>query len=278
MLDIRDNSGGYLDQALKLSNLFLEKDKLVVYLEGRNCPREDYHASGSGEFRDLRLVLLVNGNTASSSEILAGAMQDNGRAKIVGRRTFGKGLVQEPFYFNDGSGFRLTIARYYTPSGRCIQKPYGENYDYELLERYKSGEMVSADSMKVEKGGILPDVFVPLDTTRVGNFYTECNKKALQMRFASSFLDAHRKELNGIDDYSRLISYLDSRPLEQEFLNYVKSRENLSPAPTEWEESKRYLMTQVRALLGRYSKLGENAYFHLYMDIDDCLQKALTVQ
>ena len=178
IVDLRDNSGGFFDQALTLSNLFLEKGKLIVYMEGLHRKREDYYADGRGLLRDIGLTLLVSDGSASSSEIFAGAMQDNGRATLVGRRTFGKGLVQEPVNFTDGSGIRLTVARFYTPSGRCIQKPYSDDYQYDIYKRYENGEMLAADSMNVANGGIIPDVFVPIDTTKVESFYINCNRKA----------------------------------------------------------------------------------------------------
>ena len=152
IFDIRDNLGGFLDQALLLSNEFLGKGDLIVYMEGRKRPREDFFADGTGRYQDIRLEILVNESSASSSEIFAGAMQDNDRGKIFGRRSFGKGLVQEPIYFSDGSGIRLTVSKFYTPSGRSIQKPYtmGENdgYEYDIIERYRHGEMVDADSIR----------------------------------------------------------------------------------------------------------------------------------
>ncbi|MBR5724971.1 MAG: S41 family peptidase [Bacteroidales bacterium] len=275
IVDLRDNTGGYLDQACKLSNLFLPRRAMIVYLEGRNRKREEYRADGRGPFQNLRVKLLVDEGSASSSEILAGALQDNGRARLYGRRTFGKGLVQEPFFFSDGSGMRVTVARYYTPSGRCIQKPYSEDYDYEVLRRYDSGEMVCADSMRIEKGGILPDVFVPVDTTRAGQFYLSCNRKATAMRFASAFFDAHKQELSRIDDYDRLLSYLDQAALERQFLAFAKSRDGLAPQPEEWATDRQYMMTQVQALVGRYSKLGDKAYYHLFLQIDPAFKAAM---
>ena len=275
ILDLRDNTGGYLDQACKLSNFFLPRRAMIVYLEGRNRKREEFRADGRGPFQDLQLKVLVDEGSASSSEILAGALQDNGRARLYGRRTFGKGLVQEPFFFSDGSGMRVTVARYYTPSGRCIQKPYSDDYDYEVLRRYNSGEMVHADSMHVEKGGILPDVFVPVDTTRAGEFYVACNRKATPMRFASAFFDAHSRELSQIDDYDRLLDYLERAGLERQFLAFAKSRDGLVPKPEEWATDKQYMMTQVQALVGRYSKLGDKAYYHLYLQIDPVFRTAM---
>ena len=274
IVDIRDNSGGFLDQALVLSNLFLPKGAGIVYMEGAHRKREDYNADGRGPLQDIRLKVLINEGSASSSEIFAGAMQDNGRATIIGRRSYGKGLVQEPYYFSDGSGMRITVARFHTPSGRCIQKPYSDDYDYEVLKRYNEGEMVSADSMKIEKGGILPDVFVPVDTTRAGQFYISCNRKATTMRFASAYFDSHKKELSEIDDFNKLITYLDNAGLEAQFLDFAKRKDGLTPDPVEWKNERKYLMSQVRALVGRYSKLGDNAYYHLFLDIDECFSIA----
>ena len=274
ILDLRNNSGGFLDQALALSNMFLHDGDPIVYMEGQHRRREDFKADGSGLFQDTALSVLINEGTASSSEILSGALQDNGRATIVGRRSFGKGLVQEPFYFTDGSGMRITVARFYTPSGRCIQKPYTEDYDYEILKRYDSGEMVDADSMRVEDGGILPDVFVPIDTTRAGDFYVNCNRKATTMRFASEYFDAHRKELLDIDDYDTLLDYLDGAGLERLFLDFARREDGLAPSAGEWNSDRQYIMTQVYALVGRYSKLGDNAYYHLFLQTDDSFKAA----
>ena len=274
IVDLRDNGGGFLDQSLLLSNMFLGKGKLVVYMEGRKRKREDFYSDGRGKFKDLGLTLLVSDGTASSGEIFAGAMQDNHRATLVGRRTFGKGLVQEPVDFVDGSGIRLTVARFYTPSGRCIQKPY-DVYGEDLINRYESGEMLAADSMDVNNGGIVPDVFVPIDTTRVGKFYTGCNRKATAMRFSSAFFDAHRAELQAIDTYDALTRYLNSAGLEQKFLAYAASKDGLKPTPEEWAIEKNYMMTQVRALIGRYSKLGDKAFYHIYLDIDDVYKAAI---
>ena len=275
IVDLRDNSGGYFDQALLLSNLFLPKGKEIVYLEGLHRKRESFKADGKGLFQDTGLTLLVSDGSASSSEIFAGAMQDNRRATLVGRRTYGKGLVQEPVYFTDGSGIRLTVARYYTPSGRCIQKPINDDYAYDIYYRYANGEMVNADSMHVANGGILPDVFVPMDTTKVESFYINCNKKATTMRFASAWFDAHKKELQAIDDYDVLLKYLDGAGLERQFLAFARERDGLAPKGREWEVERSYMMTQIRALVGRYSKLGDNAFYHLYLSTDEVFKAAM---
>jgi len=275
IFDIRSNTGGYFDQALLLSNLFLEKGKEIVYLQGVHRKKEIYKADGSGPFKDVKLSVLIDETSASSSEIFAGAMQDNARATIIGRRSFGKGLVQEPLYFTDGSGIRLTVSRFYTPSGRCLQKPYGKDYAYELEKRLANGEYAVADSMKKENGGIVPDVFVPMDTTKAGRFYISCVRKATTMRFAAQCFDVYRKQLTSIDDYSKLLSFLNSIPLESEFLAFAKAKDSIQPDPVEWESDKVYLMSQVRALVGRFSKLGDNAYYHLYLPVDKAMAVAI---
>ena len=210
---------------------------------------------------------------------------------IVGRRSFGKGLVQEPVYFTDGSGIRLTVARFHTPSGRCIQKPYSDDYQNDIINRYNDGELTGADSIKVNKsevyytiggrkvyggGGIIPDVFVPLDTTLATRFYVDCNRKATAMRFASNYFDTHKAELSAIDDYQALLKYLESSSIESRFLAFAKAKDGLEPSSDEeWAETRSYLMPQVKALVGRYSKLGDKAFYHLYLDIDDTFKEAM---
>ena len=275
IVDLRDNTGGFFDQALNLSNFFLPKNSDIVYIEGMHRKKEEYKADGRGPLQSIGLTLLIDDGSASSSEIFAGAIQDNHRGKLVGRRSFGKGLVQEPIYFSDGSGVRITVARFYTPSGRCIQKPYSDDYELEVYKRYNSAEMIYADSMKVENGGIIPDVFVPIDTTKVGKFYIGCNNKATAMRFASAFFDGNKTTLSAIDDYGKLMEYLDRAGLEQKFLAFAKSKDGLVPTADEWKIEQHYMMAQVRALVGRYSKLGDKAYYHLYLDIDDVVKAAL---
>lgn len=291
IFDLRDNTGGYFDQALNLSNLFLEKGDKIVYTEGLHKKREDYDADGRGFMKNIKLSVLISEGSASSSEIFAGAIQDNDRGVIFGRRSFGKGLVQEPVYFSDGSGVRVTVARFYTPSGRCIQKPYSEDYQYDILKRYSDGEMVDVDSIKVNKdevfstaggrtvyggGGIVPDVFVPMDTTRASNFYVQCNKKATTMRFASSFFDSHKAELSSIEDFDSLIKYLNGASLDKAFLSFALAKDGLKPAnEAEWKLTSTYMLPQIKALVGRYSKLGDKAFYHLYLEIDNTVAEAL---
>ena len=291
IFDLRDNSGGYLDQALLLSKIFLAKGQTIVYTEGLHSPREDYKADGKGYMKQTRLSVLINEGSASSSEIFAGAIQDNDRGIIIGRRSFGKGLVQKPFMFSDGSGMRLTVARFHTPSGRCIQKPYSSDYQYDIYKRYEGGEMYEADSIKVNKaeeyltlkgrkvyggGGIVPDVFVPVDTTRVTDYFMKVRSKATAMRFASWYFDTHKSELSSIGDFDDLVRYLDRASLDRSFRQYAATRDGISPASEEeWRKTVPYLMTQVRALVGRYSKLGDQAFYHLYLDYDTVIEEAL---
>ena len=290
LFDLRDNTGGYLDQALLLSNEFLSRGDCVVYMEGLHRERQDFNADGHGSMKDVQISVLIDEVSASSSEIFAGAIQDNDRGVIVGRRSFGKGLVQEPINFTDGSGIRLTVARFHTPSGRCIQKPYGDHYDYDIYERYANGEMVSADSMKVDTtavyytvkgrpvyggGGIIPDVFVPIDTTKATKFFIQCNKKATTMRFASAMFDKYKSVLASIDDFGRLERYLEEIALDQQFLDFAARVDGIKPAAGEWEESREYMMPQINGLVGRYSKLDEEAFYRFYMPIDDTIKAAL---
>ena len=275
VLDLRQNSGGYFDQSIHIANLFLEKDSTIVFTEGRTRPRDDFKADGKGFLKNIRTAVLIDEGSASSSEILAGALQDNGKAVIVGRRSFGKGLVQEPFNFTDGSGFRLTVSRFHTPSGRCIQKPYSDRYEYEVYERYGAGEMLDADSMRVEKGGIIPDVFVPVDTTKASAFYTACYRKATITRFAAHWADSNRERLLEVKNFTELQRLIDSSNLEAAFLSYAAGVDGLKPKAGEWKKEKEYMMPQVRALAGRYSRLGERAYYQMYLPSDEVYLAAL---
>ena len=290
IFDLRDNTGGYFDQSWKLANEFLEKGDQVVYMEGRRRARQDFDADGRGSLKDIEISVLINESSASSSEIFAGAIQDNDRGVIVGRRSFGKGLVQEPINFTDGSGIRLTVSRFHTPSGRCIQKPYDVDYQYDIYERYENGEMTSADSMKVDTtvvyytmrgrrvyggGGIIPDVFVPLDTTKATTFYVKCNRKATAVRFAQTMFDKYRTSLAGIDDFDQLDKYLENIDLGTQFLDFAANVDGIKPKEGEWEETAEYLMPQLKALGGRCSKLDDEAFYRFYLPIDDTIQAAL---
>ena len=292
IFDLRGNTGGYFDQSFLLCNEFLPKDAPIVYMQGLHRKRQDFTADGKGELQDIRLTVLIDESSASSSEIFAGAIQDNDRGTIIGRRSFGKGLVQEPINFTDGSGIRLTVARFYTPSGRCIQKPYsdGTMYASDIYERYKHGEMTDADSIKVDSsdvyhtlkgrtvyggGGIVPDIFVPMDTTRATDFYIKCNRKATQMRFASEMFDRYKSTLSQITDFGELSSYLDGLHLDRQFLDFAKRTDRIVPGPGEWKETEEYMMPQLKALVGRYSKLDDEAFYRFYLDIDETVSVAI---
>ena len=289
MLDIRDNSGGFLDQALLLSNEFLAKGDTIVYMEGLHRPREVFRADGRGKLKDIGLTVLISENSASSSEIFAGAIQDNDRGSIVGRRSFGKGLVQEQFSFTDESGLRLTVARFFTPSGRCIQKPY-DDYDYDIYNRYADGEVFSADSVKLNQddvhhtrsgrvvyggGGIMPDVFVPMDTTRASTFYVACNRKATQMRFAAAMFDKYAGQLREIADYPSMDAFLKRIDIPGQFRQFALTRDGITVKDDEYAETLPYLEPQLNALVARYSKLSENAFYKYYLPVDSTVEVAL---
>ena len=289
MMDLRDNTGGFLDQALLLSNEFLSRGDTIVYMEGLHRPREVFRADGKGRLQDIGLTVLISENSASSSEIFAGAIQDNDRGTIVGRRSFGKGLVQEQFAFSDESGLRLTVARFYTPSGRSIQKPY-DDYDYDIYKRYADGEIFSADSVKLNTedvhqtrsgrvvyggGGIMPDVFVPMDTTRASAFFVACNRKTTQMRFAASLFDKYSKQLLPIDNYKDMDAFLKRIDIPGEFRRFALSRDGITVSDAEYAETLPYLLPQLNALVARYSKLSENAFYKYYLPVDTTVEAAL---
>lgn len=242
IIDLRGNQGGYMHTAIQMANVFLPKDQLIVYTEGRKSPRENYFSDGQGSFRDIPLVVLVDEGSASASEIFAGAIQDNDRGLVIGRRSFGKGLVQLPIEFKDGSIIRLTTARYYTPSGRCIQKPYekghGQEYENDLLMRYERGEFFSQDSIKQggEKyktrlgrtvyggGGIMPDIFVPEDTTDVTLYYKEAVLSGLVRQFCFNYSDQHREEINKLETNSDIVKFLEKKNVIDQFATYASQK------------------------------------------------------
>lgn len=240
IVDLRGNRGGYMHIAIQMVNEFLSKNQMIVYTEGRCVKREEYRANGLGTFQQLPLVVLVDEMSASSSEIFAGAIQDNDRGTIIGRRTFGKGLVQQPMEFNDGSVVRLTIARYHTPSGRCIQKAYekghGEDYENELLLRYQRGEFYVEDSIRQEGpdykttigrtvyggGGIRPDIFIPDDSTGVTSYYKEAAFSGLISQFCFEVVDQNRETLNELSSLEKKIEWMDKQHLLESFARYAQ--------------------------------------------------------
>ena len=240
VIDLRDNTGGYLEKAVQMVNEFLPKNRLIVYTQGRKSPRTNYKSDGRGSYQKIPLVVLINESSASAAEIFAGAIQDNDRGTVIGRRSFGKGLVQQQMAFPDGSMVRLTIARYYTPSGRCIQKPYtpGDEVDYEkdLISRYEHGEFFSEDSIKhtgpayhtvqgrtvYGGGGITPDIFIPEDTTKMTSYYREAVMSGLILQFAFNYTDRNRAKLKGYDNMEVLARYLDGQSLVDKFATYAE--------------------------------------------------------
>ena len=238
IIDLRGNRGGYMHPSIQVANEFLEENQLIVYTEGSKVKREDYRANGLGSFKHLPLVVLVDEMSASSSEIFAGAIQDNDRGTIIGRRSFGKGLVQQPMEFNDGSVVRLTIARYHTPSGRCIQKPYekghGEDYENELLMRYQRGEFYVEDSIRQDGpkyltsigrtvyggGGIRPDIFIPDDSTGVTSYYKTAAFSGLIAQFCFEVVDKHRETLNDLETLEEKVKWMDKQNMLESFARY----------------------------------------------------------
>lgn len=284
VIDLRDNTGGYLTSAIQIANEFLAKNKLIVYTQGRKSPKQEYRSDGHGSYQKIPLVVLINEGSASSSEIFAGAMQDNDRATIIGRRSFGKGLVQQQIGFPDGSIIRLTIARYYTPSGRCIQKPYttGDDKDYEqdLLTRYQHGEFFSQDSIKHSGpayytgngrvvyggGGITPDIFIPEDTLNVTSYYKEASMSGLILQFAFTYTDDNRLKLNNFTEMMQLANYLVKQNTVDKFATYADKhglkRRNLMIRKSH-KLLERYINSRII-----YNIMDESAW-NQYLNLDD---------
>ena len=284
IVDLRGNTGGYLESAVQMANEFLPSNSMIVYTEGRKSPRRDYRSDGRGSYQKIPLVVLIDENSASASEIFAGAMQDNDRAQIIGIRSFGKGLVQQQLRFNDGSIVRLTVARYYTPSGRCIQKPYvageGDNYSQDIVSRYKNGEFFSQDSIKhtgpkfhtkagrvvYGGGGITPDIFVAEDTTNYTSYYTQAAASRLILQFAFAYTDANRQKLNNFKEMQELANYLVKQNTVELFADYANShglqRRNLMIRKSH-DLLERYINSRII-----YNMLSEQAW-HEYLNQKD---------
>ena len=291
ILDLRGNSGGYMDPATRLVNQFLPKNSLIVYTEGRAHPRENLYADGRGSLQDGEVLVLIDEWSASASEIIAGAIQDNDRGTIMGRRSFGKGLVQEPIVLSDGSMIRLTIARYYTPVGRSIQKPYTngtEDYFHDLRDRFQNGELISADSIKFADslkyttpggkvvyggGGIMPDIFVPMDTTGVTPFFRRVRMRGLTYRFAFQYTDDHREVLSRYTTAGEMNTYLEGQNLMDKFITYAKS-EGVSASAEELEISGFILHTEIKAYIAR-NMIDNEGFYPIWKDIDNTLKKAI---
>lgn len=294
IIDLRGNTGGYMAAAIQMVNEFLPANRLIVYTEGRKSPRENYTSNGTGSSQDIPLIVLTDEGSASASEIFAGAIQDNDRGTIIGRRSFGKGLVQQPIEFTDGSAIRLTIARYYTPSGRCIQKPYqkgnGSEYELDILNRYEHGEFFSADSIKQNKdeiyhtslgrtvyggGGIMPDIFVPQDTAGMTSYYRMAASRGLIIRYTLDYTDKNRQQLKEYNTPEKLAEYLSRQNLLQQFATYAEQK---------GLKRRNILMYKSRKLFEEslygniiYNMLGIEAFISYLNHTDTTVQKALEV-
>ena len=294
IFDLRDNAGGYLDQAIMIANEFLPKNKLIVYTEDRNGKQLKEFSDGSGSSSDLALVILIDEGSASSSEILAGAVQDNDRGTIVGRRSFGKGLVQSQLPYADGSALRLTVARYYTPTGRSIQKPYknGDELDYamDMVRRYENNEFFSADSIHFADslrfvtpkgkvvyggGGIMPDVFIPLDTADMSKYYIEVTGRNILYRYTMQYADRHREALNKVQTMDELTALLDSdKGMFEDFVRYA-AEQGVRPNRRDIARSRKIMEAQLRAYIGRNTVLEDNGFYYNIFPIDAVVKRSI---
>ena len=294
IFDLRGNAGGFLDQAIAVANEFLHADQLIVYTEDRNHEQLRENADGTGTAQDMDVAVLIDEASASSSEILAGALQDNDRGTIIGRRSFGKGLVQQQIPYPDGSALRLTTARYYTPTGRSIQKPYtngdGVGYEKDLWERYNNNEFFSADSIRFADslrfttpggktvyggGGIMPDIFVPVDTTDVTKYFIEVAGRNILYRYTIEYADRHREALNAVKNVEELKNLLDSdKRLVDNFVAYA-ARQGVAPRPADIVRSRRLIEAQLKAYIGRNTQLEDNGFYANIYPMDNAIMRAL---
>ncbi len=296
IIDLQENGGGYLQSAVEITNEFLQRGDMIVYTEGRRVSKQEYHARGGGKLLIEKVFLLINEYSASAAEILTGALQDQDRGTVVGRRSFGKGLVQRPIEFDDGSMIRLTIAHYYTPTGRCIQKPYkkGDLKDYEMdiEKRYKHGELTNpdsihfADSLKFYTlrehrtvyggGGIMPDYFVPLDTTKYTRFHRQLTAKNIVLNSSLKFIDKNRKELKKrypvFDDF--IVKYEVPQSQIDGIIDEAKKQKITPKDEEELQRTIPYLKNQLKALVAR-DLWDMNEYFQIINETNDIVQKAL---
>ncbi|MBQ6938234.1 MAG: PDZ domain-containing protein, partial [Muribaculaceae bacterium] len=294
IIDLRGNGGGYMDAAINMVNEFMLAGELIVYTEGRAFPREDAVANGMGSFKESPIVVLTDEWSASASEIFAGAIQDNDRGMIVGRRTFGKGLVQSQLPLSDGSAVRLTVARYHTPSGRCIQKEYNmgddESYNMDIINRYNRGEFFNADSIHQHTdevyttaggrtvyggGGIMPDVFIPSDTTHVTPYYSDVINKSLLYKYAFEYVDAHRERLAQAENYKELLKMLNEHKLLADFIAYAE-RNGVPARYGDINISRSELIRLLQAYIAR-DVMGDEAFYPIFMSNDDVIEEACRI-
>lgn len=291
IMDFRGNSGGLLDAVIRMCNEFLGKNDLIVYTEGRSQPRQDVRANGAGSCQDVKLVVMIDEFSASASEIFAGAIQDNDRGVVVGRRSFGKGLVQQQIPLPDGSAVRLTVARYHTPSGRCIQKPYNngtKDYYEDIIHRYDQGEFFQQDSVKFDEqekytttggrtvyggGGIMPDVFVARDTTGYSNYYFKLRSKGTIYSFALSYADKHRDILQKYKSAADLKMYLDDMPILTELVKKA-TKDGIPYKEAEFKESEKLIDVEVKAYIAR-NILDNEGFYPIIQEIDNVFIRAV---
>ncbi len=289
IIDLRGNTGGIMEAAIEIAEQFLRKGQLIVYTKGRNQPRNEFRARGNGAFESGNLVILIDETSASASEILAGALQDNDRGTIIGRRSFGKGLVQEPVSFSDGSGMRLTVARYYTPSGRSIQKPYNngfEEYYEDLNNRFNRHEFESSDSIHFPDslrfttnsgrivyggGGIMPDKFVPYDTSMISPYFLRV--RPLIYQYALKYTENNREKLNGYTNPKELEQYLDKQKLLTGFADFANAN-SVRPDPEGLRISGNYILVQLKGYIARNILDNKGAY-PVWEQIDNTLKYAI---
>ena len=291
VLDLRSNGGGYLDAAISIADEFLKDKQLIVYTQGKSRPRTDYKATAQGSFENSKLAVLIDTWSASASEIVAGAIQDNDRGIIIGRRSYGKGLVQEPTYFRDGSAIRLTIARYYTPTGRCIQKSYTKGvkeYEHDLMKRYERGELENADSAKFSDahkfvtkggktvyggGGIMPDIFVPADTAGYNEFFRKISQKAYLYNYALTYANQNRPKLLKLGNYKEIVNYLETNRVYDLFIRYIRNN-GINPGAKELIEAQTITKTHLYAYICR-NIIDNDGFYPVMMNIDNTLKKAV---
>lgn len=291
ILDLRSNGGGIMEAAIKIADEFLKEGQLIVYTQGRARPRNEDRATSRGILENDKLVILIDEYSASASEILAGAIQDNDRGLIIGRRSFGKGLVQEQMRFSDGSALRLTVARYYTPTGRSIQKPYtNDKRDYylDIDNRYIHGELSSRDSIHFADslkfitpggkvvyggGGIMPDIFVPIDTVGVTAYFNRVRSLGLIYRFAFAYSDKHREQLNGFTKAEEIDDYLSDQNLLGQFISYAGEK-GVKPDYKQIKESQDLILIQLKAYIAR-NIIDNNGFYPIIQKIDNTLEIAI---
>lgn len=292
IIDLRGNGGGFLDQAILIANDLLPDGRLIVYTEDRQGVQQRQY-SHSGKYPELDVVILVDELSASSSEILAGAIQDNDRGLVLGRRTFGKGLVQSQIPFADGSALRLTVARYYTPTGRSIQKPYvhgdEESYQMDIINRYNRNEFFSADSIHFDSslryttpagrtvyggGGIMPDIFIPMDTLGYTAYYNKVWNSNVLYRYTLEFTDRHREAIDQLESLEELDSLFDKYDLMRDFVAYAE-RNGVATHRAQLATSREIIRAQIRAYIGRNTPVGDAAFYYNIYPVDNVLQRAV---